>query len=110
MAIRTYYRDRLEDSRSYGAASELPAPPPLPPVTPRPDLEESPLLYGAPPTRSGNGMPGAFDGRPRVQLSRIECEAARFAGISLGEYAQAKLRMIEAKKADPDKYGVFDGR
>jgi hypothetical protein len=70
-------------------------------------MEDAPRLspgsYAAPPTRDGNF--GYKPPRGKVRLTPQQIEAARFAGISIDEYARQVLAMQEARKNDPDRYG-----
>jgi hypothetical protein len=84
----------------------LPAPSPIPPATvPILDLtrtvppppEESPIMYGAPPSKSGS--PGTYSGGPsRITLSKEEAELCRLQGLDPITYAQGKLRLAKEKK------------
>ena len=96
--------------------ADIPAPSPLPgplPLLPLPELgeaslpdDESPMMYAAP--AASKSAPGSFTGsrRQKMTLSRDEAEIARRSGISYREYAEQKLKFLEAKKADPEKYGT----
>jgi hypothetical protein len=65
--------------------------------------EESPVMYAAPPTNSGNGMPRR-DTRTRFTLTKEEAEHAKAAGISVGEYVKHREYLREQKRLRPGDF------
>jgi hypothetical protein len=82
-------------------------PPPraLPPLS-RQEVEESPLMYAGPVSRSGGGMTTAsHSGAHKITLSKEEADfAVKNCGLSIEEYAAQKLRFRQMQKLDPDRY------
>jgi hypothetical protein len=70
-----------------------------------PSDDESPMMYAAP--AASKSGPGSFTrSRNKITLSKEEADIARRSGISFREYAKQKLRFLDAKRADPEKYGT----
>ena len=64
--------------------------------------------YSAPPSRPTSmneyGANPHQDDPRKMHLTREELEVARSANLSPLEYAEQKLRLIQARKDDPDRY------
>lgn len=97
--------------------AEPPAPAPIPPM-PKPSIldldsitgpkeppQESPLNYGAPPSRDVSGFGGSWNPGPRrVDLSREEANLAAMLNLTPTEYARGKLELERRKQLDPERY------
>jgi hypothetical protein len=75
--------------------------------TPRPEERMAPH-YSAPPSRpaamSEYGAKPQQDDPRRMHLTREELDIAKSANLTPLEYAEQKLRLIQARKDDPDRY------
>lgn len=80
----------------------LPEPIPLPPILdltsiPKiPAQDESPLMFGAPVSKSAT--PGTNRARRRIELTSAEAEIARLSGIDYKTYAKGKELLAEKKQ------------